>query len=187
MNDPTNRFWTLANIVTFGRLVLLIPLFMGLRAGEAGNRWAIVVMVAALLTDMLDGLIARHYNQVSEWGKVLDPVADKLWLGCLAVFLALPTRQPPLPWQFLAILFGRYLLVLAGGWYAYRRTGVIMMSNWFGKVTMVGEALTMVSYTIYWTDGMLGLRPEWFLYFTVVMIVVSTGVYAWRFFRIISN
>jgi cardiolipin synthase len=187
VTDPAHRFWTLANIITFGRLLLLIPLFTFLREGN--NKWAIVVMGAALLTDMLDGLIARVYHQESDWGKVLDPIADKLWIGCLALFLALPSREPhPLPWPFLIVLFGRYVLVILGVWYAYMRTGVVLGSNWYGKFTMICEVFTLLAYTIYWEDGQyLGLRPEMFLYVTVVMIVVSTVSYFLRFRKLLVD
>jgi cardiolipin synthase len=126
LRSPTQRLWTLANILSIGRLLLLWPLFVYLRQGRDGNWYAMAVMGAALLTDMLDGLIARHFHQESDWGKVLDPLADKIWIGCLAVFLALPWRDPPLPWYFLVLLLIRYALTLSGGWHAYKRTGVIV-------------------------------------------------------------
>jgi CDP-diacylglycerol--glycerol-3-phosphate 3-phosphatidyltransferase len=185
--DPAHRLWTLANAVTVGRLVLLIPLFKFLREGN--NKWAIAVMCAALLTDMLDGLIARMYHQESDWGKVLDPIADKVWIGCLALFLALPSREPhPLPWPFLIVLFGRYVLVILGVWYAYMRTGVVLGSNWYGKFTMICEVLTLLAYTIYWAEGLyFGLRPEMLLWVTVIMIFVSTISYFMRFRRLLTD
>jgi hypothetical protein len=92
----SHRLWTLANILSIGRLLLLWPLFVYLRQGKDANWYAMAVMGAALLTDMLDGLIARHFHQESDWGKVLDPLADKVWIGCLAVFLAVARPAAPL-------------------------------------------------------------------------------------------
>jgi cardiolipin synthase (CMP-forming) len=179
----SNRLWTIANILSIGRLLLLWPLFVYLRQGRDANWFAMGVMGAALLTDMLDGLIARHFHQESDWGKVLDPLADKVWIGCLAVFLALPWRDPPLPWYFLALLLIRNGLNLAGGWHAYKRTGVILTSNWFGKVTMVCEALTLIVYTIYVNDVFdQVLVPDTLMWITVIMMAVSTGSY-WRHYR----
>ncbi len=187
MTDSSQRLWTMANILSIGRLLLLWPLFVFLRQGRDGNLWAMAVMGVALLTDMLDGLIARHFHQESDWGKVLDPLADKIWIGFLALFLAMPWREHPLPWPFLIVLFGRYVLVILGVWHAYMRTGVVLGSNWYGKFTMTCEVFTLLAFTIYWEeDAYLGIRPEMFMWLTVVMIFVSTISYFLRFRKLLS-
>lgn len=173
--------FTLANFITVGRLILLVPLFLLLRQGHEGNLWALVVMAAALFTDMLDGLIARLLHQESDWGRLLDPIADKVWIGCLALFLALPWREHPLPWAFLLAVLARDLGIVAGGCYAYRRTGVVMTSNWLGKVTMAATALTLIVYTVYWTPTSVPwFRADRLMYLTVVLIVISAVSYAVR-------
>jgi phosphatidylglycerophosphate synthase len=188
VTDSKHRLWTLANGITFGRLLLLYPLFAFLRRGEDGNLYAMVVIGAALLTDMLDGLIARLMHQESDWGKVLDPVADKIWIGCLALFLAMPWREHPLPWPFLVLLFLRDIAILVAGWIAYSRTGGILMSNWYGKITMVACALTVISYTIYWEpETFSAIRPETIMWLTVVMIFVSGGSYTHRLRRVLAE
>ena len=70
---------TTANKLTLLRMAL-IPVFLGvLYAGFPGSRyWALGVFVAASLTDLLDGYIARHYNQITNFGKFMDPLADKV-------------------------------------------------------------------------------------------------------------
>jgi CDP-diacylglycerol--glycerol-3-phosphate 3-phosphatidyltransferase len=187
VNDSSKRLWTLANILSIGRLLLLGPLFFFLRQGKDGNLWAMGVMCAALLTDLLDGFIARHFHQESDWGKVLDPLADKIWIGFLALFLAMPWRNPPLPWYFLVLLLIRYGLNLSGGWYAYSRTGVILTSNWVGKVTMVCEAMTLIVYTIYMNDVFeQAIVPDVLMWITIVMMVVSTLAYARRYRAVLS-
>ncbi len=175
------RLLTFANIISVGRLLLLIPLFIFLKRGEAGNGnfWAMVVMGLALLTDLLDGLIARVFHQESEWGKVLDPIADKAWIGCLAIFLALPWRSHPLPWGFLALILARDAAIVGGAYYAYRKTGIVVKSSWPGKITMVAEAITLISYAIYFShDAVPWLRPEYLLWATTALIVFSSGYYA---------
>ena len=67
---------TTANKLTLFR-VLLIPVFLVL-AYTGHMRWALAVFVIASLTDMLDGYIARHYNQITDFGKFMDPLADKV-------------------------------------------------------------------------------------------------------------
>ena len=97
------KFLTVPNLLSIARIFLLIPLFHYLKLGpkENGNFWALVVMATALVSDMIDGLIARWFHVETDWGRVLDPLADKIWLGALAIFLALPSRANPLPAWFL--------------------------------------------------------------------------------------
>ena len=70
---------TTANKLTLLRMAL-IPVFLGvLYAGFPGCRyWALGVFIIASLTDTLDGYIARHYNQITNFGKFMDPLADKV-------------------------------------------------------------------------------------------------------------
>ncbi|HEY3295982.1 MAG TPA: CDP-alcohol phosphatidyltransferase family protein [bacterium] len=187
MPDSSQRLWTFANILSIGRLVLLVPLYFFLHEGRDSNWLAMGVMGVALLTDLLDGLIARHFHQESEWGKVLDPLADKIWIGFLALFLAMPWRDPPLPLYFVVALIIRYALVLTGAWDAHRRMGIIVTSNWLGKITMVCEALTLIVYTIYMNDFFQQvLIPDILMWITIAMMVVSTVAYWRRYQRMLA-
>ncbi len=67
---------TTANKITIFR-VLMIPVFLVL-AYSGRMIWAFVVFVLASLSDMLDGYVARHYNQITNFGKFMDPLADKV-------------------------------------------------------------------------------------------------------------
>jgi CDP-diacylglycerol--glycerol-3-phosphate 3-phosphatidyltransferase len=195
-NRPTPRIakslsrqiFTLPNAISLGRLWLLLPLFVFLHHGGDDNMWALVVMGVALLTDMLDGLIARWLHQESEWGKVLDPVADKAWIGFLSLFLAMPWREHQLPWQFLVLTLSRDIAILIAGYFAYRRLGVVLPANLLGKVTMVVVAITLISYTIYWTPEILPIPlPEILLWIATVMILLSGYSYIRRYRVIIQE
>jgi len=183
LKSDTRSFFTLANGISLARLVLLFPLFIFLRHGERdhGNMFALLIMGIALLTDMLDGMIARLMKQVSEWGKVLDPLADKLWINFLGLFLVMPWRDHPLPWQFFALMLLRDVAIVCGAYYAYKRVGHVMPSNMFGKVTMVAEALVLIAYTVYRQPVFAPwLRPELLVWIVSVMIVASGLSYAVR-------
>jgi len=128
---------------------------------------------------MLDGMIARRLRQVSDWGKVLDPMADKLWINFLGLFLVMPWRDHPLPWQFFSLMLIRDIAIVSGAYYAYRRTGQIMPSNIFGKVTMVAEAIVLIAYTMYWQPEFAPwIRPELLVWIVSVMIIASGLTYA---------
>lgn len=76
-NTPQqNRFWTIPNILTLFRLAMVGVMLFFFAKGQA--LWALGIYVTAALTDVLDGYIARKYNQISNYGKLLDPMADKL-------------------------------------------------------------------------------------------------------------
>ena len=184
MTDPAKRICTIANFVSMGRLLLLIPLFYFLRRGNAGNgnTWAVLVMAVALVSDMLDGLLARVLNQVSDWGKVIDPIADKLWILALAAFLAGPWREHPLPFGFLVIMLIRDLSIVTCALWAFRRVGVVMTSNWVGKITMFAEAVTLIAFTINWQPSYLPMvNPHTLMWITVPLLFISAFSYAYRF------
>jgi cardiolipin synthase len=113
----SRRIFTVPNALSFVR-ILLIPVFVALLVGEGTRLAGFVLMGAVLSTDWVDGVIARRTGQVTELGKVLDPVADRL-----AVITALVTmvvlRLFPL-WAA-GIVVARDLALLAGGLYLFRK------------------------------------------------------------------
>lgn len=112
---------TLANKITFVR-ISLVPFFVAalLLYKDTGNEWwrlfAVLSYGLAALTDLLDGYIARHYNQQSQLGGILDPIADKLLIG--AGVILLNSNDPyftRMPFWFVAMVFARdviFFLVL---------------------------------------------------------------------------
>ncbi|MCB9366196.1 MAG: CDP-alcohol phosphatidyltransferase family protein [Calditrichaeota bacterium] len=184
------KFLTVPNLMSIGRIFLLIPLFYALQKGsrENGNFWALVVMASALVSDMLDGMIARWFHVETDWGRVLDPLADKIWLGALAVFLALPTRENPLPVGFLLLSLTRDVLIVAGSYFVFRRKGLVVTSNYLGKVTMFVVALTLISYTVNWVPPVFeGFTPLTLVWTSSAFILLSGLQYLVRFFYYIRT
>lgn len=90
--DPApgdDRILTAANVITVGRL-LLLPVFLWLLFARDNEAAAAVVLAIAGATDFVDGYVARHFDQGSELGKILDPVADRLlfFVGVTAILIA---------------------------------------------------------------------------------------------------
>lgn len=156
-----------SNILTMARL-LLLPLVLG--AMERGHRRrALALMALAMATDALDGPIARHRREVSDLGKLLDPVADKLLLDTAALALA---RRHGFPWWAMVLLLGRDATILLGGLLVYRRKATITTANPAGKLTTV--ALTG-ALLLYIADGPRTGRPA--LYVAMVPFVASMVAY----------
>jgi phosphatidylglycerophosphate synthase len=106
----TGPFWTPANAVTLSRVPLALISIAFLVSGARTP--ALAFMVIALLTDTIDGTVARWTGVVSDWGKVLDPLGDKLVVVVLGLTLVLIDRMPVWFW---ALLVGRDLIVGGGG------------------------------------------------------------------------
>ncbi len=128
--------WTIPNILSLIRIAIL-PVFvvLYLTSCETGNMGMQYVSFALLvfsgLTDCLDGWIARRFNQISELGKLLDPIADKLTQ--VAVLICLATQHQ----EFLPILFlctVKEMLQGVGGLILLGRGGTVRASKWFGKI-----------------------------------------------------
>lgn len=109
---------TIPNLLSLIRIIL-IPVF-GVLFYQGEVLWAVVVLVLSGLTDFFDGKIARKFNQVSELGKVLDPVADKLTQMTIAIILFLTFNKSENPvmvwfkWVFLFFVAKELLMVVVG-------------------------------------------------------------------------
>jgi cardiolipin synthase len=90
----SDRIWTVPNLISIARLAG-VPLFLWLVLGPEADRWALVVLMAAGISDYLDGKLARLLKQSSRLGQLLDPVADRLYILAVVVGLAL---RDVIPW-----------------------------------------------------------------------------------------
>ncbi len=125
----TDRVWTLPNALSALRL-LSIPLFVWLALGPEADGWAALVLALGGITDYLDGMLARRWNQISRVGQLLDPIADRL--STLAVLVVFVLRDV-VPLWFVVILVARDL-VLAVQMAQLKRHGVTGLPvNFMGK------------------------------------------------------
>ena len=154
---------TTASKITLAR-VALIPVFMLVLL--LGYNWAaLIIFAVASLTDFVDGYIARHYNQVSDFGKFLDPLADKLLVTAAMLVFVQWGRMPA--WAVMIVLTREFAvsglrMVAASG-------GKVLAAGWSGKIktasTMVGLCCMMV-FPLVWLD------------WTVTDVIVSTTLYS---------
>lgn len=136
------RVFTISNGLSFLRLLLAIPVAL-LVQDVANNRWWIFGLCwIVYVTDISDGLVARHFNQESNFGRIIDPLADKIFVGAFAVAL---TVSGLLPLWFLCVVVIRDLLILIGGIYLKKRTRQIVQSNYPGKVAVMTVGLCLVA------------------------------------------
>lgn len=125
-----NQIFTIPNILSAFR-ICLIPVFIWLYSAEQNYIWAAIILAFSGLTDLVDGFIARRFNMISDLGKILDPVADKLTQA--AMLLCLVTRFP-LMLVPLILLILKEIFAGVTGLLVIRKTGKVYGANWHGKV-----------------------------------------------------
>jgi len=142
--------------------VLMIPAFMA--ALLRWNRWAaLAIFVLASLTDLLDGYIARRYNQTSDFGKFLDPLADKLLVLSAMLIFVQWGRMPS--WAVMTVLTREF--AVSGLRMVAASRGDVLAAGWSGKVktaaTMVGLCL-MIAFPY----DLLDLLVSWVIVLTTL-------------------
>ena len=151
--NKLREYFSIPNILSYFRLIL-IPVYLVayFRADEPREYvWAAVVVAVSGLTDMFDGKIARRFNMITEWGKLIDPVADKLTMAVIAFSLAF--RFP-----LMRLVFALY--VIKEGFMGIM--GLIMLRRgfrldgamWYGKVC------TAVTYVVIFVLLLFPQLPE---------------------------
>jgi len=127
MKKPAENIWNVPNIMTILRIAL-IPIYIVFY--RKGNYYgALAVFLAASLTDFLDGKIARKHHLVTSFGKLMDPLADKLM--CITVLLSFEFSGT-IQWIPAAVVIAKELLMLIGGAYLLKR-GIVIQSQMIGK------------------------------------------------------
>lgn len=148
--EPLNKLFTIPNILSAAR-ILLIPVFLWLYLMEKNYLMATVIIFISGFTDILDGFIARKFQQISHVGQVLDPAADKLTQA--AVLLALMVRFDHMIIAFI-VLAMKEAIMLTLGIVLYNQTKEITGSRWHGKVA------AMVVYAMLVTHLIWGISSE---------------------------
>lgn len=131
---------TVPNLLTCIRLIL-IPVIIVLYAYEKDFA-ALAVILISSVTDIADGIIARKFNMISDIGKVLDPIADKLTQGTVCICLA--TRHP-IVWVLVVVLAVKETIMFLMGCVLLKVSDVVPYSRWYGKAcTVITEASIML-------------------------------------------
>lgn len=146
-NKTENKILTIPNLLSLFRLIL-IPVIIWLYWFRKDYFPAGVLLIISGLTDLADGYIARHFNAVSNIGKILDPIADKLTQA--AMLFCLVTRFPLMaaPFGFLVI---KEVFIGTTGLLMIRKTGKVVGADFHGKVATTLLYAMMILH-IFWID-----------------------------------
>lgn len=109
---------------------------------SAGLILGMVIFIVAGLTDLLDGYIARKYKMITAWGKLMDPLADKLMLVTVLITLTLKQLIPPF---IVIVVIVKEILLIAGATFLYKSKNIVVQANYFGKVASAAFFLAVVA------------------------------------------
>ena len=176
-----DRIMTLANSISISRILLAFPLVYILNVFSLETQemayavWGIILLI--VLTDFLDGYVARKTDQITNFGKMIDPVADKICLVVVLTFLIFEYKLPFLIFFLLLSIRDVYLIII--GVYLINMQEEVFQSNWTGK-WFLGISTIMMAVFIF-------PSPEWVrwsLYaISLLLMVLSTWQYSKRYHR----
>jgi len=134
-----------SNLISVSRMLLVFPTAYFLSQINEVESYRIVVIlffVAAYITDLLDGFVARKLNQITEFGKIIDPLADKVFV-MMIVFQLFWMEE--IPAYFFWIIILRDIIIFIGGIYVSKIIGKVLPSNLLGKITVASIAAFLVA------------------------------------------
>ncbi len=180
-SQASNRAFTIPNIICLVRILLITPFVEFFLDGQ--YEYAALVIIISGLSDCLDGFIARKFNQESELGKILDPLADKLTV--LAVGICLAIIQP-LFLPIMVILLIKDLFMLIGSSKVIKKGILVPKSKWYGKLGTVmfyvSVAFIVFNEIMQNSDDPLVYIPEKVgLIISMVMLCITAAVMIFAF------
>ncbi len=166
------------NILTIIRFILIPFIFMSVIFHH--YLIGLVIFTISAITDILDGYIARKYNYITDIGKLIDPLADKLTQIFLLLALSILNI---LPWWILAIVFVKECVMVISASFLYKRKDVVVYSKWYGKMATTLFYLAIIfSLIINQFNIALPFRIDLYLYYLAILATIfSLIMYAIKF------
>lgn len=171
------------NLLSLLRILLVIPVgYLLIYQFEKSNTIIIFLLIFMYITDILDGYVARRFDQVTDLGKTIDPVADKMAVVIIALIIYFKGLIPT--WFFLLIII-RDVLILLFGLYLKRNKKVTLMSNFPGKLAVLSIGIILLFSVI---NSELFIEINSYLYYiSTTLILFSSYLYFKRFLKIIGE
>ena len=167
----------LPNKLTVLRVVMVpfFVFFMLTDAGGAANKWiALAIFIVASLTDMLDGKIARKYGLVTNFGKFMDPLADKL-LVCSALICLIELGQLP-AWMVIVIISREF--IISGFRLIASDNGVVIAASYWGKFKTTFQMIAVI--LLIFNLEALRLLADICVWVALALTVISLADYIWK-------
>ncbi len=165
--------------------ILMVPVFLVILmipGIPAGNWIALAVFIAASITDLFDGKIARKYNLITDFGKFMDPLADKL-LVCSAMIALIELDRIP-AWVVIVIIAREF--IISGFRLVASDNGVVIAASWWGKIKTTVQ-MVMIGFLVADLDvDFINVIEQILIYASLILTVVSLIDYIWKNKRVLS-
>ena len=165
----TSKIFNVSNSLSFIRLLLVIPAWFAFNDFTQFARYSVAAIgVIATITDILDGYLARKLNQITEFGKVIDPLADKVLIVFVVLNLFLLGEIPD---YYFYMIVARDALILMGGIIVAKKIGKVLPSDYIGKATVLAIAFFLLMILLNVDSQSL---PYLILYYLSIVLIFSS-------------
>jgi len=177
MNINFKEIKTKSNLLSLVRLFSAVPFWFLLDNLQSGQiRFiTIILCLAAAATDILDGFLARKFNEITEFGKIIDPLADKIVIGIIILKLFLNGYIKP---YYFIMIISRDLMIFIGGIIISRKIDKVLPSNMLGKITVINISIVILMILLYVNKA--NIIFILFYYLSIALMVISLIGYAIR-------
>ena len=173
-NKYQKKILTIPNLLSFVRLCL-IPVIVWLYIGKKDYLLTGIFVLISGITDVVDGWIARTFHMISDFGKVLDPIADKSTQTVVVILLATRFHLMLLP---LAIGVVKEIFMTISGYYVVKRCDVVLGAEWHGKLATVLLTITMALHLVWYNISPVPSAVT--IVISGISIALSLSLYAAR-------
>ena len=166
------------NKLTVARMIIVPFLVVFLLTGWGGdtNRYiSLALFVVASVTDWFDGYLARKNNLVTNFGKFMDPLADKL-LVCSAMICMIELNR--LPAWFVIIIIGREFII-SGFRLIAAENGIVIAANYWGKFKTASQMIMIILLILHF-DGIFVTLEQLFIWLSLALTIISLVTYIWQ-------
>jgi CDP-diacylglycerol--glycerol-3-phosphate 3-phosphatidyltransferase len=174
---------TVSNYLSLLRLLLAIPFWIMLdHFNSPFFRYILFSLTLfASLTDIMDGYLARKMNQVTEFGKIIDPLADKVCVGLIITKLYFIHEIPA---YYFFMIIGRDILIFIGGILLTKKLGRVLPSNMLGKITVLVIGIVIILILLQVDKMSVYFKSIYGI--SLLLIIVSFAGYALRAFEFLK-
>ena len=170
MNTPNKL--TIARMIIVPFLVIFLLTGWG---GEANRYISLTLFVVASVTDWFDGYLARKNNLVTNFGKFMDPLADKL-LVCSAMICMIDLKR--LPAWFVIIIIAREFII-SGFRLIAAENGLVIAANYWGKFKTASQMIMIILLILHF-DGIFVILEQIFIWLSLALTIISLITYIWQ-------
>ena len=173
----------LPNKLTTLRMILIIPFVICMLVGKSGNLrfLALAIFVIASMTDWLDGYLARKNHLVTNFGKFMDPLADKLLVSAAMICLVELGRLPA--WIVIIIISREF--AISGFRLLASDNGIVIAAGWWGKFKTTAQMI-MIILLIADLGGVFAVLEQIFIWLALALTIISLVDYIWKNKQVLS-